>query len=94
MTGRRSCWRWEGDKTAERIPRLREGASSGSVYRPPRAHGCRQEYRTTCLLGCETDTYDSEGSQVRVAPWRHVTREQVEGALQAFRGELMQAPPM
>ena len=59
-----------------------------------RSHGRPQEYRTTCLLGCETDTYDSEGAQVRVAPWRHVTREQVEEALQAFRGELMQAPPM
>lgn len=53
-----------------------------------------QEYKTTCLLGCETDSYDSEGAQVRVAPWRHVTRENVESALNAFRGEIMQTPPM
>ncbi|KAI0797958.1 pseudouridine synthase [Abortiporus biennis] len=55
---------------------------------------CVKEYRTTCLLGCETDSYDSEGAQVRVAPWKHVTREQVEEALKAFRGEIMQAPPI
>jgi tRNA U55 pseudouridine synthase TruB len=53
-----------------------------------------KEYRTTCLLGCETDTYDSEGARVRVAPWRHVTREQVEISLGKFRGDIAQAPPM
>ncbi|KAG2349784.1 pseudouridine synthase [Suillus weaverae] len=55
---------------------------------------CVKEYRTTALLGCETDTYDSEGSRVRVAPWRHVTREAVESALNKFRGEIHQAPPI
>ncbi|KAH9952043.1 pseudouridylate synthase 4 [Amylocystis lapponica] len=55
---------------------------------------CVKEYRTTCLLGCETDSYDSEGAQVRVAPWLHVTREKVEATLDQFRGEIMQAPPI
>ncbi|KZT11317.1 pseudouridylate synthase 4 [Laetiporus sulphureus 93-53] len=55
---------------------------------------CVKEYRTTCLLGCETDTYDSEGAQVRVAPWRHITPEKVEEALKDFTGEIMQAPPI
>ncbi|KII88408.1 hypothetical protein PLICRDRAFT_111280 [Plicaturopsis crispa FD-325 SS-3] len=55
---------------------------------------CVKEYRTTCLLGCETDTYDSEGSSVRTAPWRHVTREDVEKALDQFRGEITQTPPI
>ncbi|TFK91018.1 pseudouridine synthase [Polyporus arcularius HHB13444] len=55
---------------------------------------CVKEYRTTCLLGCETDTYDSEGKQVRTAPWQHVTREQVENALEQFRGEIEQIPPI
>ena len=53
-----------------------------------------QEYRTTCLLGCETDTYDSEGARVRNVPWRHVTRDKVEDALVQFRGEIQQTPPM
>jgi tRNA pseudouridine55 synthase len=55
---------------------------------------CAKEYRTTCLLGCETDTYDSEGARVRTAPWRHVTRENVEDTLAQFRGEIQQAPPI
>ncbi|KAG6810192.1 hypothetical protein H0H92_012956 [Tricholoma furcatifolium] len=54
----------------------------------------KTEYRTTCLLGCETDTYDSEGSRVRVAPWQHITREQVESALAQFSGEIQQTPPI
>ncbi|KAG5649266.1 hypothetical protein H0H81_005015 [Sphagnurus paluster] len=55
---------------------------------------CTKEYRTTCLLGCETDTYDSEGSRVRTAPWEHVTREKVEAALVQFSGEIQQTPPI
>ncbi|KDQ60980.1 hypothetical protein JAAARDRAFT_31980 [Jaapia argillacea MUCL 33604] len=55
---------------------------------------CVKEYRTTCLLGCETDTYDSEGAQVRLAPWRHVTREKVESMLDKFRGDIEQTPPI
>jgi len=55
---------------------------------------CVKEYHTTCLLGCETDSYDSEGAQVRVAPWKHVTREMVEEALSQFRGSIEQTPPI
>jgi len=55
---------------------------------------CAKEYRTTCLLGCETDSYDSDGAGVRTAPWRHVTREKVEDVLSQFRGEIQQAPPI
>lgn len=31
---------------------------------------------------------------MRAAPWKHVTKEQVEAALGQFRGDIMQAPPM
>ncbi|OBZ75614.1 putative tRNA pseudouridine synthase 4 [Grifola frondosa] len=55
---------------------------------------CVKEYRTTCLLGCETDSYDSQGARVRIAPWHQVTREKVESALSEFRGEILQAPPI
>ncbi|KIM58849.1 hypothetical protein SCLCIDRAFT_1218188 [Scleroderma citrinum Foug A] len=55
---------------------------------------CVKEYRTTALLGCETDTYDSEGARVRVAPWRHVTKEAVESMLDKFRGNIYQTPPI
>ncbi|KAJ3809139.1 pseudouridine synthase [Lentinula lateritia] len=55
---------------------------------------CTKEYSTTCLLGCETDSYDSEGGRVRLAPWKHVTKEQVVEALNQFRGEIKQTPPI
>ncbi|KIJ41168.1 hypothetical protein M422DRAFT_75609 [Sphaerobolus stellatus SS14] len=55
---------------------------------------CVKEYKTTCLLGCETDSYDSQGVRVRVAPWTHVTRENIEAVLDRFRGEIMQTPPI
>ncbi|KAF7294867.1 Dihydrodipicolinate synthetase [Mycena indigotica] len=55
---------------------------------------CVKEYRTTCLLGCETDSYDSEGARVRTAPWKHITKEMVESTLEKFRGEIQQVPPI
>ncbi|KAF4603854.1 hypothetical protein EYR40_001027 [Pleurotus pulmonarius] len=55
---------------------------------------CTKEYRTTCLLGCETDSYDSEGAVVRTAPWQHITKADVEEKLSMFRGEIQQAPPI
>ncbi|PPR03626.1 hypothetical protein CVT24_007742 [Panaeolus cyanescens] len=55
---------------------------------------CTKEYQTTCLLGCETDSYDSEGKRVRLAPWKHVTREQVERTLPKFTGRISQTPPI
>ncbi|KAH7913735.1 pseudouridine synthase [Hygrophoropsis aurantiaca] len=55
---------------------------------------CVKEYRTTALLGCETDSYDGEGVRVRIAPWSHVTKESVESMLDKFRGEIHQTPPI
>ncbi|CAE7229467.1 unnamed protein product [Rhizoctonia solani] len=53
-----------------------------------------QEYRTTALLGCETDSYDSNGARVRTSPFSHITREDVEKVLDRFRGEIQQMPPV
>ncbi|KAF9520616.1 hypothetical protein BS47DRAFT_1370413 [Hydnum rufescens UP504] len=55
---------------------------------------CTKEYYTTALLGCETDSYDSQGARVRTAPFSHVTREMISGALGSFRGEISQLPPI
>ena len=55
---------------------------------------CAQEYRATGLLGCSTDSYDSDGRRVRSAPFQHVTREKVEAVLDQFRGEIKQLPPI
>jgi tRNA pseudouridine55 synthase len=53
-----------------------------------------QEYRATGLLGSATDSYDSEGKKVKIAPHSHVTPEKVEAVLAKFRGDIKQLPPM
>ncbi|KAJ9102658.1 hypothetical protein QFC19_004767 [Naganishia cerealis] len=55
---------------------------------------CTKSYTTTALLGSCTTTYDSEGPILSTAPWAHVTREVIEQALEKFRGEIMQVPPI
>ncbi|NLE46245.1 MAG: tRNA pseudouridine(55) synthase TruB [Chloroflexi bacterium] len=50
-------------------------------------------YQATAHLGIATDTYDVEGNITRqVSPT--VTRQDVEGALDQFRGVIQQAPPV
>ena len=70
---------------------------SSSPFRPPFLPFLvrfLQEYRTVGILGCSTDSYDSEGAIVDTAPWEHLTREDVENVLDRFRGEILQMPPM
>ena len=50
-------------------------------------------YETVLRLGLTTDTEDITGTVLAEVPVS-VTDEQVEGALDAFRGEIMQVPPM
>lgn len=51
-------------------------------------------YRGVVRLGVTTDTFDGEGAVLRTADPGAVTREQIESALQAFVGEILQVPPM
>jgi tRNA pseudouridine55 synthase len=51
-------------------------------------------YRATMRLGSETDTQDSEGVVLNSADYQTVTAEQLEAALENFRGEIEQIPPM
>lgn len=60
----------------------------------PQFLNCTKTYRTTGLLGCETDSYDAEGAIARLAPWKHVTRALLLQNLERFRGEIMQTPPI
>jgi tRNA pseudouridine55 synthase len=53
----------------------------------------RKIYRARVRLGVATNTYDAEGKVVDEAPVT-VGREDVEAALEDFRGEILQVPPM
>ncbi|MCJ1376957.1 hypothetical protein MMC17_000047 [Xylographa soralifera] len=55
---------------------------------------CTKAYETTLLFGAATDTYDVQGKLLSKAPYSHVTRKKVEEALDGFRGEIMQRPPI
>lgn len=55
---------------------------------------CTKSYETVVLFGAKTDTYDSECGEINMAPYEHVTREAVDKALESFKGEFMQRPPV
>lgn len=51
-------------------------------------------YSATMLLGSETDTQDCEGEVLETADWHAVDAASVEAALEQFRGDIEQVPPM
>ncbi|MCJ1393186.1 hypothetical protein MMC18_006058 [Xylographa bjoerkii] len=55
---------------------------------------CTKAYDATLLFGAATDTYDVQGKLLSKAPYSHVTKEKVEKALNGFRGNIMQRPPI
>ena len=56
----------------------------------------QKRYTARVRLGFETNTLDMDekGVVVREAPFEHVTAEAVAEALGAFRGDIMQKPPL
>ncbi len=53
-----------------------------------------KSYRARIRLGITTDTYDADGAIVTTADASSVKREDLERALESFRGVLRQKPPM
>lgn len=53
----------------------------------------RKSYEATILLGQATDTDDSEGEVISTAAVPSLSAEQIEAALEQFRGEIEQVPP-
>lgn len=51
-------------------------------------------YEAIAVLGSETDTYDSTGNITETLDCSHVTLELLEQSLSAFRGDILQVPPM
>ena len=51
-------------------------------------------YRTTVRLGERTTTYDAEGDIINAKPVPALSLEQIETALDCYRGEIEQTPPM
>ena len=53
-----------------------------------------KEYSGGVELGVATDTYDSAGEVTRTGDSGHLSRDKVEAALESFRGQIDQVPPM
>jgi len=53
-----------------------------------------KEYEATVILVTETDSQDITGRIVREANFVEFSREEIEDALNRFRGEIQQVPPM
>ena len=53
-----------------------------------------KDYRVTMKLGQETDTLDAEGKVVGEKESVSCTREEIEAALEQFRGPIRQTPPL
>lgn len=54
----------------------------------------RKEYEATLRFGATTPSYDLEKEIDREYPYEHITAQLIEEALDQFRGEIMQVPPM
>lgn len=53
-----------------------------------------KSYRSTFRLGLSTDSCDSDGQVVAREDASQITSEQIEAALGAYRGDILQVPPM
>jgi len=53
-----------------------------------------KNYLLTAKLGVRTASGDCESEELQVRPTEDITQEKIEQALEAFRGEIEQIPPM
>jgi tRNA pseudouridine55 synthase len=54
----------------------------------------QKRYRATIVLGATTDTYDADGKAVSSEGRTDFERAEIEAALEHFRGQIEQVPPM
>lgn len=53
-----------------------------------------KEYVATLRLGATTPSFDLETDIDSEQPFEHISEEEIESALQQFRGDIMQVPPV
>lgn len=58
-----------------------------------RLHGATKVYAAAVVFGMETTTDDAQGGERRRAPPPALSSAQLDDALAAFRGEILQVPP-
>ncbi|XP_006527419.2 pseudouridylate synthase TRUB1 isoform X1 [Mus musculus] len=89
----------KGPTSAELLNRLKEkllavvGIGRGTKMLTSMLSGSKR-YITIGELGKATDTLDSTGKVTEEKPYDKITREDIEGILQKFTGNIMQVPPL
>lgn len=53
-----------------------------------------KEYTGIICLGATTASYDRESEAENHKPYDHITRQQIDAAVQPFTGDIMQTPPI
>ncbi|MGV3527556.1 MAG: tRNA pseudouridine(55) synthase TruB [Flavisolibacter sp.] len=53
-----------------------------------------KEYTGTITLGATTPTYDLESEPINFKPVEHLTEDDLQKATEAFKGEILQVPPI
>lgn len=56
--------------------------------------GSDKTYEGVMKLGISTDSQDADGKIIREADWNGITRAQLDEAINKFKGDIMQTPPM
>ncbi|GAA6010835.1 hypothetical protein JCM11491_004558 [Sporobolomyces phaffii] len=101
--GRRGKWKQERVKMGQggTLDPLADGVlvigTNGATKQLSQFLDCTKSYRAIALLGCSTDSYDSDGKIVKQdsrAHWDDITKEAVLEKLENFRGEIEQTPPV
>ncbi|GAA5937082.1 pseudouridine synthase PUS4 [Sporobolomyces koalae] len=98
--GRRSKWKQERVKMGQggTLDPLADGVlvvgTNAATKQLSQFLDCTKSYRAIALVGCSTDSYDSDGKIVKQTGWSGVTAKSVQDKLDLFRGEIEQIPPV
>ncbi|XP_071948585.1 pseudouridylate synthase TRUB1-like isoform X2 [Antedon mediterranea] len=79
------------DKNAEGVLVLGIGSATKNLTQVLKGN---KKYEAIGCLGSATNTYDSSGTVVCSHSYSHVSREDLEKALETFRGNILQVPPI
>ena len=80
------------DRFAEGVLVVGVGGACKRLHDLQRA--TNKEYEVLCELGRTTDTLEAGGTVIGEAQWDHIRSSDVELALETFRGEIVQTPPL
>lgn len=70
------------------------GVGTGTKRLQGYLSGCSKVYKAIALFGCSTTTYDQEGAVLAWGPTEKLDDNLVQKALEAFKGEISQLPPV